>query len=575
MKEIWKEIRKGADFQKIGQTFGIDPLIARIVRNRDMMSEEEIREYLYGDTSDFLSPWGLKDMQKAVDIIEQKVALGKKIRVIGDYDIDGVMSTYILLKGLRRIGAKVDTYIPDRVADGYGLHEKLVLCAAEDQIDTIVTCDNGIAAFQEIHLAKEKGMTVIVTDHHNVPFEIDGSDGNEKRKYRIPEADAVINPKQESCEYKNKSLCGAAVAWKLVLALYERFRIPDQEAEDFIELAAFATVGDIVDLVGENRTIVREGLKRIPHTTNKGLRALMQVTNKMDGKITAYDIGFILGPCINAGGRLDTALRALRLLDADSMHEAQRLAGDLKALNDSRKAMTNLQENAAVKEVENSSLQMDKVLVLYLPDCHESLAGLVASRIRERYYKPTIVLTRGGEMIKGSARSIEEYSIIDELTKCSSLLSKFGGHPMAAGMSLPEENVEPLRRMLNDYCSLSCEEMVPTVLIDAQLPMAYNTLERTRQMELLEPYGKGNRRPLFFAGNMRICRCDVSQRNEKVVNVILESEDGNQFRLFYYGDSEELLQIEREQRRISVVYYPEINHYMGRESLQLRLRSFR
>lgn len=400
--EKWMVYNKKADFQKIGSEFGIDPVIARLIRNRDIQDMKEIRSYLYGTLAEIPSPWKMKDMERAVQILQKKITQKKKIRIIGDYDIDGVTATCILLKGLKRLNANVDTYIPDRVKDGYGMHEQLIDKALEDGIDTILTCDNGIAAAAEIEYAKKEGLTVIVTDHHDIPFR-DTEDG---RIWIIPKADAVVNPKQNDCLYPNKNICGAVVAWKLIWALYERLGIDSDEIWDFLELAAIATVGDVMDLQGENRIIVKEGLKKLSSTSFEGLKALICVNNLEGAEITAYHVGFVIGPCINASGRLDTAARSLELLLADNMEDAMKLADDLYDLNQSRKAMTEQGKEQAIQSIEENNLGKDRVLVVYLPDCHESLAGIIAGRIREAYNKPVFVLTKGADGVKGSGRSI-------------------------------------------------------------------------------------------------------------------------------------------------------------------------
>ena len=483
--EKWVVAAKKADFNQIGQQFHIDPVIARLIRNRDVVGEEKIREYLLGTVEEIPSPWLMKDMEKAVDILERKIQQQAKIRIIGDYDIDGVTSTYILLKGLTRIGANVDTYIPDRVADGYGIHEHLIDRAGEDGIDTIVTCDNGIAAAAEIQMAKDKGMTVIVTDHHEIPYR----EENGERQVILPPADAILNPKQYDCPYPNKNLCGAVVAFKYITALYERFGVPEKELEDYYELAAIATVGDVMDLQGENRILVKEGLRRLKETKNPGLQELIRANALEDAKITAYHIGFVLGPCINASGRLDTAARSLQLLNAQTIEEAAKLAGDLTALNQSRKALTEKGKEEAIRLIETTDLKNDRVLVVYLPDCHESLAGIIAGRLREKYHKPAFVLTRGETSAKGSGRSIESYSMYEELVKCADLMVQFGGHPMAAGLSIKEENIEAFRRQLNENCTLTEEDLRPKIVIDVPMPVSYITKELVEQISLLEPFG--------------------------------------------------------------------------------------
>lgn len=568
--EKWVLTAKRADFAGIGHKFGIDQVTARLIRNRDVIQEEDIRKYLYGNLEDLPSPWPLKDMEKAVGILEGKIREGAKIRIIGDYDIDGVTSTFILLKGLTRVGAKVDTYIPDRVADGYGIREHLIHKAAQDGIDTIVTCDNGIAAAKEIESAKEKGMTVVITDHHEIPYR----DTEKGREYILPPADAVINPRQPDCPYPNKKLCGAVVAFKMISALYDRMGIPEKELEDYLELAAIATVGDVMDLQGENRILVKEGLKRLPHTKNKGLWALIEANGLEGGRISAYHVGFVLGPCINASGRLDTASRSLALLKTESMDEAAKLAGDLTALNESRKALTEKGKNEAIELVETTALKEDRVLVIFLPDCHESLAGIIAGRIREKYNKPAFVLTRGETCVKGSGRSIEGYSMYEELVKCADLMVQFGGHPMAAGLSLEEKNVDVLRRRLNENCTLTEEDLRPKVVIDVPMPVSYITKKLIGEIGLLEPFGKGNTKPLFAQKNLRVLECRVFGKNRNVAKFRLMDESGAGIDGVYFGEAEEFASYVRGKERISVTYYPEINRYMGRESIQAVVQNY-
>lgn len=568
--ERWVVLTKKADFQEIGKRFGIDPVIARLIRNRDVMGEEKIREYLYGTLKDLPSPWLLKDMDKAVEILSEKIASHAKIRIIGDYDIDGVSSTFILMKGLRRLGAQVDTYIPDRVKDGYGIHRQLIEQAMEDRIDTIVTCDNGIAASEEIAQAKEDGMTVIVTDHHEIPY----TDTEKGREWMIPPADAVINPKQSDCAYPNKNLCGAAVAWKLIWALYEKYKIPEEEILEFSEAAAIATVGDVMDLQGENRIIVKEGLKRLENTKNPGLRALIAANGLEGGRITAYHVGFVLGPCINASGRLDTASRSLKLLCEEDADAAAREAGDLLALNQSRKAMTEKGKEEAVRLIEETELKKDAVLVVYLPECHESLAGIIAGRIREKYYKPVFVLTRGENGVKGSGRSIEAYSMYDELVKCRELLEQFGGHPMAAGLSLQEENVELFRRKLNENCNLTEKELTPKITIDVPMPISYLTKGLTEELSILEPFGKGNTKPLFAQKDLRVLNLRILGKNQNVAKMKIQAPDGSMADAVYFGEAEAFAAYAGNRERISVTYYPEINTYQGRETLQIVIRNY-
>lgn len=568
--EKWMVYNKKADFQKIGSEFGIDPVIARLIRNRDIQDMKEIRSYLYGTLAEIPSPWKMKDMERAVQILQKKITQKKKIRIIGDYDIDGVTATCILLKGLKRLNANVDTYIPDRVKDGYGMHEQLIDKALEDGIDTILTCDNGIAAAAEIEYAKKEGLTVIVTDHHDIPFH-DTEDG---RIWIIPKADAVVNPKQNDCLYPNKNICGAVVAWKLIWALYERLGIDSDEIWDFLELAAIATVGDVMDLQGENRIIVKEGLKKLSSTSFEGLKALICVNNLEGAEITAYHVGFVIGPCINASGRLDTAARSLELLLADNMEDAMKLADDLYDLNQSRKAMTDQGKEQAIQSIEENNLGKDRVLVVYLPDCHESLAGIIAGRIREAYNKPVFVLTKGADGVKGSGRSIEAYSMYEELVKCSDLLTQFGGHPMAAGLSMEEKNVELFRRRLNDNCTLTEQDLIPKIMIDVPMPISYLSKKLTEQLKVLEPFGKGNSKPLFAQKNLRAVGIRVLGRNRNVAKMLLIDENGIKMDAVYFGEAQEFVDFVQAHDTISVTYYPEINVFQGRENLQVVIKNY-
>ena len=424
--EKWVVSAKRADFQAIAEKFGIDQVTARLIRNRDIVGEPEIRKYLYGTKKDFYDPHLLKDADKLVEILMSKIKEQKKIRIIGDYDIDGVNASFILLRGLRRCHANADVEIPDRMKDGYGINEHLIRYAYEEGVDTILTCDNGIAAVEQTKLAKSLGMTILITDHHEVQEE-------------VPPADAVVNPRQADCPYPFKHLCGAAVAYKVICCLYEAYGIPKEETEEFLEFAGFATVGDVMDLIGENRILVKEGLKRLNHTQNVGMASLIRACGLEEKEIKSYHIGFVLGPCINAGGRLDTAKRSLNLLLQKDRAKADVMAAELKALNDERKDMTQTGAEEAIEWIEKEGRSQDKVLVVYLPDCHESLAGIIAGRIRERYNKPVFVLTDSIDGVKGSGRSIEAYSMFEEMSKCKELYTKYGGHPMAAGLSLPKK----------------------------------------------------------------------------------------------------------------------------------------
>lgn len=561
---------KRADFKGIGERFGIDQVTARIIRNRDVIGEKAIEKYLHGSRKDFYSPWLLKDMEKAVAILQEKIENRNRIRIIGDYDIDGVMSTYILLESLRGLGCDVDMMIPNRITDGYGINEHLIEQAWQEGRDTIITCDNGIAAVTQIRKAKDLGMTVIVTDHHEVPFEdLEGG-----RKEILPPADAIVNPKQKACSYPFAGLCGAVVAMKVMEALYEKMAPEVDLVDKMLPFAGIATIGDVMDLQDENRILVKEGLQRLHHTTNLGLQELIRVNNLEPENISPYHIGFILGPCLNASGRLDTAKRALQLLLADSREEAAVLAGDLKNLNESRKEMTAQGLEKAIEQVESTSMMEDTVLVVFLPECHESLAGIIAGRLRERYHKPSFVLTRGEEGVKGSGRSIESYSMYKKLCECKEYLTKFGGHPMAAGLSLEEENVERFRRKLNEQSGLTEEDLVEKVTIDVPMPIHYIRKDLVQELSLLEPFGKGNEKPLFAQKNLWVSQMRVFGKNRNVVKMRLTDENGYPMDGVYFGNGDEFAEEGRGKRKISIVYYPDINMYQGRESLQVIIRHY-
>lgn len=561
--ERWVMLRKGADFAGIGKKFQISPRLACLIRNRDVVGEEAIGQYLNGTIGDLCDGMLMKDMDKAVEILREKLEEGKRLRVIGDYDIDGVNATYILLEGLKRLGADADYDIPDRMTDGYGLNIHLVQRAYDDGVDTVLTCDNGIAAAEEIAFGKDMGMTVIVTDHHEVPFEEWGG----KKQYLLPPADAVVDPKRPDCEYPFPHLCGAAVAYKLMEALWESMGRDSEDLDDLIENVAIATVGDVMDLKGENRIFVKEGLQMLERTRNPGLRSLIECTGLADKTISAYHIGFVLGPCLNASGRLDTAKRALRLLEAKTRKEADQLAWDLKALNDSRKEMTEKAVKEAELMVEASALKEDRVLVIYLPDCHESLAGIVAGRIRERYYKPAFVLTNASEGLKGSGRSIEAYSMYEELSRCKDLLMRFGGHRQAAGLSMKRENLESFRKMINDHCTLTPKDLTEKVVIDMEMPFSCVTEGLIRELALLEPFGKGNTKPVFAARNVRLMDMRVMGRKKNVLKMRAVDANGNTVEAVYFGDVENLSG--RKDTLLSITYYPTLNEYMGQATPQI------
>lgn len=585
--EKWIEIRKGGNFMEMAKKYGIDPLIARIIRNRDIIDEKEITEYLYGGKEALHNPHLLKDVDKAAEIIAEGIAEKKAMRIIGDYDIDGVNATYILLDGIRRCGGNVDAAIPDRMKDGYGINEHLIEQALSDGKELLITCDNGIAAINEINFAKEKGMTIVVTDHHEIPYR----NTEQGKEFLRSNADAIVNPKQADCPYPCKGICGAVVAWKLVQVLYERMDIPVEEADIFIENAGFATVGDVMDLTGENRILVKLGLKALEHTKNPGMKALIAKNKLSDKPLSAYHIGFVLGPCINASGRLDTAKRSLELLLERDEVKASALAGELVEFNESRKYMTQQETQKALEQIEKEGREKDKVLVVYLPECHESLAGIIAGRIREAYQRPVFVLTRGEEGVKGSGRSIEAYSMFDKMTEVAELFTKYGGHPMAAGLSMREEDIDKLREQLNQKAELSEEDMAEVVRLDAVLPMSYFTVDTIRQLSVLEPCGKSNTKPVFADRNIRITRANIVGVNRNVLKLHLLDSRGNPVAGVYFGEVEKFLTFLSEKFgseevdaamhgkensiQFAAVYEPAVDTYSGRESVQAIIRRFR
>ena len=585
--EKWIEIRKGGNFMEMAKKYGIDPLIARIIRNRDIIDEKEITEYLYGGKEALHNPHLLKNVDKAAEIIAEGIAEKKAMRIIGDYDIDGVNATYILLDGIRRCGGNVDAAIPDRMKDGYGINEHLIEQALSDGKELLITCDNGIAAINEINFAKEKGMTVVVTDHHEIPYR----NTEQGKEFLRSNADAIVNPKQADCPYPCKGICGAVVAWKLVQVLYERMDIPVEEADIFIENAGFATVGDVMDLTGENRILVKLGLKALEHTKNPGMKALIAKNKLSDKPLSAYHIGFVLGPCINASGRLDTAKRSLELLLERDEVKASALAGELVELNESRKYMTQQETQKALEQIGKEGREKDKVLVVYLPECHESLAGIIAGRIREAYQRPVFVLTRGEEGVKGSGRSIEAYSMFDKMTEVAELFTKYGGHPMAAGLSMREEDIDKLREQLNQKAELSEEDMAEVVRLDAVLPMSYFTIDTIRQLSVLEPCGKSNTKPVFADRNIKITRAGIVGVNRNVLKLHLLDSKGNPVAGVYFGEVEKFLTFLSEKFgseevdaamhgkensiQFAAVYEPAVDTYSGRESVQAIIRRFR
>ena len=610
MNEKWYVAAKKADFQGIAKRFGIDPVTARIIRNRDVVGDDAIRQYLHGTRAELDDPAQLQGGLEAASLLKQKIEEGKKIRIIGDYDIDGVNSTYILYRALTRCGAQVDYEIPDRMKDGYGLNISLLKLALEEGIDTVLTCDNGISAIAEIAYAKENGMTVIVTDHHEPLFEevpeedqtetiqpqtdtarrIPSPDGI--RIFRLPPADVLVNPKQPNCRYPYKKLCGAAVAWKVVCLLYRLYAI-EEEAEQFLQFVGFATVGDVMELDGENRILVKEGLNQLRITQNYGWRALIQANNLDFDTLNSYHIGFVLGPCINASGRLDTAKRSLRLLLAKDAAEAELLATRLKQLNDERKELTQAAVDLACEQIDGSTEANDRVLVVYLPDCHESIAGIVAGRIRERYGKPTFVVTNAEaeDEAKGSGRSIEAYSMFEEMVKCQDLFRKFGGHPMAAGFSLPRSRIDEMRRRLNENCTMTEEDMAEKIMVDVPMPINYIRESLVEELSVLEPFGNGNEKPLFAERHLKLLSARILGKNANVLKLQVANATGCTMEALSFGipdtilsyladkygrtEVQKLLWGKVNQIEMDLTYYPSINEYQGRRTLQIVIKNFR
>lgn len=585
--EKWIVYGKKDDFERIGRKFGIDKVIARIIRNRDITGDDNIEMYLNPDKSRLYSPWLMKGVENAVSIIMDAINSRKKIRVIGDYDIDGVCSGNILVSGLKNLGADVDFAVPDRINDGYGINEKIIRKAYDDGTELIITCDNGIAAIEAVDYAKSIGMDIIVTDHHEIVY----SDEGGSIEYIIPKADAVINPKQPDDNYPFKELCGGGVAYKLIQALYEKMGLDKAQWERYLEFAAIATIGDVVDLKSENRIIACEGLKILNNTKNIGLSELIKAVGLQGKKISAYHIGFMLGPCLNAGGRLDTAMKSFRLLYTDSDDEAKELAYELKNLNDERKDMTMKGVEKAISIIEgDSSYKNDSVLVINLEGCHESVAGIIAGRIREKYNKPVFILTDSKDGLKGSGRSIEEYNMFDELVKLRHLFQKFGGHAMAAGISIDRDKFSELRKMLNANSTLTEDDLKRKVWIDVPMPFGYITTDIVRQLAILEPFGKGNEKPVFALKNVKVEKISVLGKNRNVIIMALEDEDRGRMEGVYFGDEKEVMEdfalkfskedveLAKKGREngilLSVLYYPEINDYNGMDNLRVVIKRY-
>lgn len=564
---VWMLQTKKADFTAVAERFHISPVTARIIRNRDVIEENDIERYLHGTVRDLYNPHLLKDMDRAAALIMEKIAAGMNIRIVGDYDIDGVCSTYLLYRGISRCGGKVSFQIPERIRDGYGINESIIEKAKADGVDTIVTCDNGIAALEQIRLAKELGMTVIVTDHHEVVRSDDGAQ-------ILPEADAVVNPKQEGCEYPFKEICGGVVAYKLVQVLYEMAGVSRDEWAGMLEFAAIATVGDVMKLRDENRIIVKWGLKQMKNSRSLGLKALVEACGLDISALTAYHIGFVIGPCLNASGRLQTAKLALELLLCEDEMAAAGMAAELKILNEERKTMTQDGVGEALMQVE-SLYADDSVLVVFLPECHESLAGIIAGRVREAWSRPTFVLTRGEDGVKGSGRSIEAYHMYEALCGVQDLLSKFGGHPMAAGFSLREEDVEEFRRRLNRQADLKPEDFIAKVWIDVAMPLEYISENLVNELKVLEPFGQGNEKPQFAQKNLSIRSSRVLGKNRNAVKLGLVTENGLAMDGMLFTEGDRFMEELEGNRRIDVIYYPDINEYNGNRTLQIVIRDYK
>ncbi|CAI3599073.1 Single-stranded-DNA-specific exonuclease [Clostridium neonatale] len=588
MKERWFIKNRKADYRAMSLKYGISELMSKLIINRDIFEDEIIKSYVTPEFNKLHNPREMKDLELAVNILKERIITNKKIRIIGDYDVDGVISVYMLYTALKKCNANVDYEIPDRIKDGYGINEKIIKEAKDDGVDTILTCDNGISAIDQIKYAKELGLTVIVTDHHDIPFV---EDENNKKIFLRSDADAILNPKQKDCNYKFKSLCGAGVAFKLIEVLYEEFNIDKEECYKLIEFLAIATVCDVVDLIDENRIFVKKGLEKINNTTNLGLGELIRENEIQDKTISVYHLGFIIGPCINASGRLDNAKKGLRLLLADEEDEAVHLAKELVKLNAERKDMTMKGVEDAIEIIEGTEIINDKVLVVYLPDIHESLAGIIAGRIRERYNAPTLIITKGEEFAKGSGRSIEEYNMFEKLLECKELLEKFGGHPMAAGLSIKEENIDKLREKLNENSMLKDEDLIKKIKIDCVLPLDQINFRVIEDLEKLEPFGKGNEKALFGIKDVNVIKAQILGKNRNVLKLKLKSNSDKIFDGIYFGNIEEFEQTVCDKYnseelsklydgifndiKLDFVFYPNINEYNGNVSIQIVIQNYR
>lgn len=584
--EKWMVKNIKFDTLKFANQLGISPVVAKLLVNRNIYTIDNAKEFLEGNISGFNNPKDMLGMNGAVELMQNSIISGEKILIVGDYDVDGVISTYVLYTAIKKCGGNVTFHIPDRIKEGYGINESIIKKASEDNVDIIITCDNGIAAIEQTKLAKELGLKVIITDHHDVPF----VEENGERKYIVPNADFVLNPKQEECKYKFDKICGATVAYKFVECLYEKFNINKEELYDLLQYVAIATVCDVVDLTSENRIIVKEGLKRINSTNNIGLKALFKETGLEDKTITVYTLGFVIGPSINASGRLEQAEWALKMLLSNNEIEAKELAEKLNDLNKERQELTKEGLEEAIEIIEKNNMTKDKVLVVYLEDIHESIAGIIAGRIREKYNLPTVVLTKAHDGAKGSGRSIEEYNMFEELLKCKDLLGKFGGHPMAAGMSIPNENIDEFRNRLNDVTTLTDEDVIPKVSIDMGLNLSQINYDLIEQISLLEPYGKANPKPTFGMKKLKVVEANILGKNRNVLKLKLS--DGRLYiEGIYFGDIEgfensikdELGEIEYNKvfngipnnLYLDIICMPDINEFNGNKKVQLVISNYR
>lgn len=585
--EKWTVRNVKCELNSLMKSLGVNDTVAKLLVNRGIYKVEDAKKFLNPKTDYFYESDTMKDLHKSVNLLKEHINSGKKILIVGDYDVDGVISTYVLYRCLTRLNANVGYHIPDRIKEGYGINEVIIKNAKKEEVDLIITCDNGISAIEQIKLAKELGIAVIVTDHHDVPFK---EDINGKREFIIPIADCVVNPKQLDCIYPFKGLCGAGVVYKLMEALYNEYNIDKAEVVDLLQYVSIATVCDVVDLVDENRIIVKKGLELLNNTDNIGLNALFEETGVKDKKITVYTLGFVLGPSINASGRLEQAFWALELLLSNDTKKAKELAQKLNELNKERQDLTKEGVDKAIRIIEENKMQDNKVIVVYLDDIHESIAGIIAGRVREKYNLPTVILTKAHDGAKGSGRSIEEYNMFEELLKCKDLLGKFGGHPMAAGMSIPIENIDAFRDRLNEVTTLTEEDIMVKVQIDMGLPLNKVNYELIDQITLLEPYGKANPKPTFGMKKLKLLEAKILGKNRNVLKLKL-SDGGLVIEGIYFGDIEKfeetmkwefgdyeygrVLNGEPNNVYLDVICFPEINEYMGNKKVQLVISNYR